>query len=441
MASHILWQNVQKTVTLLDIPRSIVEAQGFNSPDSHALLSSKPREMPYPSSEPKSAKAKAKLVDNTVDQELHSEYRELLTQAMREVSQHHTGDWCLSRPFVEETRPQKKRKLDEVADDDGNVLPASRPIVQNVASMPDHLLSNLARTTPGSGQVRFKHPDADPSTLPDANGGGDLNTRYRSNDSDEHPSISIAEMSEPGSQTFDFLIPTRSCFYLGDCTDSHNFRKAFRQHARRHGSRSTFDFILLDPPWPNRSIKRTHKSGGVTYRTIPTLDDLGTMIFDMQLDTIMAENALLGVWITNMQAARELVLGLGGLFECCGVDFTEEWIWLKTTTSGDPTSVLDAQWKKPYEVLLLGRRRDVDIDHKQNETKPTTKRRVIVAVPDLHSRKPCLKRLIEPLLPNSENYTALEVFSRHLVAGWCSWGDECIKFNWDGYWNKQRSLQ
>ena len=234
-------------------------------------------------------------------------------------------------------------------------------------------------------------------------------------------------------------MPPKSSFYLGDCTASSQFRKAIRKHAEQHSTRPSFDFILLDPPWPNRSIKRTHKTAGATYNTIPSLEDLGDMTMDMQLETLMAEDALVAVWITNKQAARDLVCGLGGLFECWGVELIEEWIWLKTTISGQPTSVLDALWKKPYEVLVLGRKRGHDGD--DDQPKPSVTRRVIIGVPDLHSRKPCLKGLMEPMMPNPEDYRALEIFARHLVAGWCSWGDECIKFNWEGYWRKHDQRQ
>ena len=61
-------------------------------------------------------------------------------------------------------------------------------------------------------------------------------------------------------------------------------------------------------------------------------------------------------------------------------------------------------------------------------------RRVIASVPDFHSRKPCLKELIEPLMAERADYRALEVFARNLVAGWWSWGDECTKFNEESFW-------
>ena len=62
------------------------------------------------------------------------------------------------------------------------------------------------------------------------------------------------------------------------------------------------------------------------------------------------------------------------------------------------------------------------------------KKRVIAAVPDLHSRKPCLKELIEPFMPDAKDYSALEIFGRYAVKGWSVWGDEALKFNADMYW-------
>ena len=435
MALHILWQNAAKTTTLLDIPRSIVAAQGFNRPDDYGLLSAQPREMPYPSSEPKTAAARAKLAGNTVDEGLHAEYRELLTQALHEVRQHHSGEWCLPRSFVEEAGPRKKkRKLEEAEDLSGTESHAADSALGPAAQqrLPDYFLSSIARADVESFEVQLSLADGSPiESTPHTIFGAPA--RFQANDSDKFANLSLSKTDE--TESFDFHIPPRSSFYLGDCAASRDFRKAIRGQSEQQGRRPVFDFILLDPPWPNRSIKRTHKTAGATYSTILSGEDLGDMIFDMQLDTLMAEDALVGIWITNKQAVRELVLGRGGLFECWDVELAEEWIWLKTTAYGEPTSVLDALWKKPYEVLLLGRKRKKDLD--ESQPGPAVKCRVIIGVPDLHSRKPCLKSLIEPMMPKDRPYAALEIFARLLVAGWCSWGEECIKFNWEGYWRKR----
>lgn len=42
--------------------------------------------------------------------------------------------------------------------------------------------------------------------------------------------------------------------------------------------------------------------------------------------------------------------------------------------------------------------------------------------------------LVEPYLP--ETYRACEIFGRNLTEGWFTWGDEALKFNWDGHWGE-----
>ena len=88
-----------------------------------------------------------------------------------------------------------------------------------------------------------------------------------------------------------------------------------------------------------------------------------------------------------------------------------------------------SEWKKPYEILLVGKK----TEHKAKQPR----RRVIIAVPDLHSRKPCLKHLVEKLLlwPGC---SGLEVFARNLVSGWMSWGNEVLKYQWTGMWDRAR---
>lgn len=91
-------------------------------------------------------------------------------------------------------------------------------------------------------------------------------------------------------------------------------------------------------------------------------------------------------------------------------------------------------WRKPYEVLLIGRKAVLEA---RASPCPDVelKRRVIVAVPDAHSRKPSLKELVGDAFGFREGrYRALEVFARNLTAGWWAWGDECLRFQWEGWW-------
>jgi N6-adenosine-specific RNA methylase IME4 len=96
---------------------------------------------------------------------------------------------------------------------------------------------------------------------------------------------------------------------------------------------------------------------------------------------------------------------------------------------------MNSSFRKPYETLLLGRA--APNSWTAMGPAPEIKRRIIAAVPDIHSRKPCIKELIEPYMPDPNDYAALEIFSRYLVEGWMSWGNEVVKFNWDYYWSKE----
>ena len=424
--SPILWQDDNETVALIDIPTSIANAQGSDFAISRRLLSSVPLQQPFPSNEPKTQAARAKVRQNDADHELHLEYQHLLREALDEVRNHYSSEWCLPRVTKSATASTKKRRLDD-----------SNEGIRNpgIAALPNRFLSNLARQSVNErGCLRLSlEPTLDSGSDVDAgaNNSPDQEGIYLTNSSYATNRLSIT--SDKPQEEFSFLIPPRASFYLADCTRSREFRRAVRQQAGADGTRSTFDFILLDPPWPSRSVKRTHQTPGSTYAVSASVDDIRDLILDTHLEMLMERDCLVAVWITNRPSVRELVLGENGIFDCWDVQLVEEWIWLKSTVGGEPITALDGVWRKPYEVLLLGRRCPKS-QRPLEESTPTVKRRVVVGVPDLHSRKPCLKLLIEPMMKNPADYRALEVFSRHLVAGWWSWGDECIKFNWEEYW-------
>jgi N6-adenosine-specific RNA methylase IME4 len=253
-------------------------------------------------------------------------------------------------------------------------------------------------------------------------------------------SFSVAEAGNCDI-SYTFYIPHESSFILGPCSNARTLHTYIRAQAQELDVPKKFDLILLDPPWPNRSVKRTHKTAHSTYSTAQSLEDIYQLIMGMDLDVLMANSCLVAIWITNKPAVRDLVLGENGLFDCWGVELVEEWVWLKTTAHGDPVTPIDSVWRKPYEVLLLGRksRQYSDLSEQTPKAHSQVPRKILVSVPDLHSRKPCLKELLEHYVPEPNSYRALEVFARHLVAGWWSWGDECIKFNARQYWQSGTS--
>jgi N6-adenosine-specific RNA methylase IME4 len=433
----ILWQSENRNISLVDIPRSIASAQGTSEhPCQNQLLSTKPQEEPYPTNEPKSAAARAKLVNNTVDAELHEEYALLISDALTRIKAVYDGPWCLPRPYVEVPAPKgKKRKLSPEGEEDMNgevddAKIATRMGREQHSSLPNNLMLRLSENP----SARIHGVDLEETSHEH----GDLHVSEHQRDGTVQNWLTVTDLQDP-ALSFNFAIPPDSSFVLGSCWDPTTLHRYIRAQAQELDVPKRFDAIILDPPWPNSSVKRTHKTANSTYSTVATLQDIYQLIIGMDLDMLIADNCAVAMWITNKPAVRDLVLGEGGLFECWGVELAEEWIWLKTTLRGEPVTPIDSMLRKPYEILLVGRKR-------RNYLAPTgempakqgdVKRRILMGVPDLHSRKPCLKDLIETLVLDSDRYRALEVFARHLVAGWWSWGDECLKFNWEGNWRPE----
>ena len=305
---------------------------------------------------------------------------------------------------------------------------------------------------------------------------------FAQNPGDDVQTLSIYDncdnISSKNSSPHSFYIPPRSAFLLNSCSDAASFHAAVRnmsQGDNNYRLSRQFDIILLDPPWPNASAKRKRKHGkhsnGEGYSTQPNLRQTRNLLYAMDLDRLIAPNGLVSIWITNKPAVRSFVLGPGGLFEQLNVRLVEEWVWVKVTYRGEPVTPLDGEWRKPYEVLLLGRApadrlttvvTPVQVEGQRQGSAPLmsssssssssseVKYKVLVAVPDLHSRKPCLKALLEPMVSadglgevndivgqGKVKYAcrALEVFARHLVAGWWSWGDQVLLYQWKASWS------
>lgn len=375
MSETILFQNDSRSVTVLDLPRSIQHGQMISA----SLKSSAAREIPYPSTEPKGRKWEKLLHDiPSSEREYHEELRILLSSALLEArSSIGDADWCFTR--TEQCMPDEPSQS-AVGGSRGG-LPAAQP--------PLLLSSAFKNYVPAVTDLR------------------------RSLVVNPFPTTCIIEAD---SNTF--IIPSQSTFL---CTTIANglplIKESLVSRLISTGSTTSyFNFVLLDPPWANRSVRHAG-----AYRTAEAQDDPFNEVLPF-LQPNVARNGIVAIWITNKAAIRESVLQA---LSDIGFELFEEWIWLKVTQKGEPVTEMSGLWRKPYEVMLLFTR--------SPSPRSVPQRRVVVAVPDLHSRKPCLKQLIEPLLPPS--YLALEIFARSLTGGWFSWGDECLKYQHTYQWD------
>lgn len=437
-SSAILYQNVDSTVVLLDIPRSISLAQGtLDYACTGQIYSSPPLEAPYPSTEPKSAKAKANILWTKVSTDSDLEFpKTLLYQALEEIDHHWRGGWCLMRkisPFVTAGR-SKKRKLLEPEDPPSSFHVETaghephKPIsaltciaAQNLVVLPRNVEPDLRVSEELSSPRKFSHPSTLPVNLISAIHVCS-NIRQIMNRLVNNSCVTSVSLVYAGTS---FHIPPNASFFMSKITEvtAQIFSMAaltmYPAPSATAGP-GQFDFILLDPPWRNRSVKRSAK-----YDTMCDTDPVA--LLQSLLGQHIAQDGLIACWITNNPRVRAAALEAFAAWE---VQLIEEWAWLKTTVLGVPVTHVEGVWRQPCEILLLGKRVNEVGVHRQNP-----KRRVIVAVPDYHSRKPNLKELIEPMLP--ARYRALEIFGRLVSAGWWVWGDEVLKYNWEGHWSEE----
>lgn len=383
MESSILYENEAQTVFLIDIPRSIEEAQGFPSPFPIRLLSTPPRATPYPSTEPKNAEARAKLPEPSMDDLFTQTYTRLFIES---VKAEYNGPWCLPRVTEDETF---MRRFDTPGNGDEMVWFSNR---QARRAKKSSEVSNPWDIRP--------NVDHDIQVLDPKKG-----ILY------QNPGYQVVAL---GSEQMH--LPPHSTAISGFIEATSDFIH----------SAPKFEIMIMDPPWPNRSALRKgwYDTAWSSHEILQTFEKI-------PIQAKLAKDGIIGVWVTNKLGFREMVVGEGGIFESRGIDFIEEWIWVKMTSEGEPVTPLDGVWRKPYEILLIGRHTEMPRHPRQDFS-----RRVILGVPDLHSRKPNLKVVFEKVFGlKKDRYEGLEVFARNMTTGWWAWGNECLKFQGYEFWS------
>ncbi|KAF5026697.1 hypothetical protein F66182_1204 [Fusarium sp. NRRL 66182] len=189
-----------------------------------------------------------------------------------------------------------------------------------------------------------------------------------------------------------------------------------------HLSAPQFGIVVLDPPWPNRSARRKTDK----YATVSNLDEMRNLLLHIPLASHLEPDGLVAVWITNKPSIQDFLTSSAGLFAVWGLELVTEWTWLKVATSGEPLYDIGSTWRKPWEKLIIAKR----IGSKRLDS---LKPKVMVAVPDVHSRKPNLRGLFQNVL--GKECVGLEIFARNLTAGWWSWGDEVFRFQQPEHWS------
>ncbi|EXF78173.1 hypothetical protein CFIO01_11689 [Colletotrichum fioriniae PJ7] len=209
------------------------------------------------------------------------------------------------------------------------------------------------------------------------------------------------------------FIPQESTYLNGSIQET---RESFLSTAPK------FDLIVMDPPWPNKSARRKKKTTG-GYDTAYGLKETRALLDRIPVAAHLADGGLVAVWVTNKATLVDLLTSPKGVLASWGLEVAAEWQWVKITSQGDAIFDTESAWRKPWERLIVARKRGDNIK---------VPGRVIAAVPDVHSRKPNLRCMFDDLLPRG--YRGLEVFARNLTAGWWGWGNEALRFQESHHW-------
>ncbi|XP_062986671.1 N(6)-adenine-specific methyltransferase METTL4 isoform X2 [Elgaria multicarinata webbii] len=203
-----------------------------------------------------------------------------------------------------------------------------------------------------------------------------------------------------------YLFPPNSAFLLSDIS----FMQPLLDYNKK------FDIIVIDPPWENKSVKRSNRYSYLSHWQIKQIP----------IPALAAPDCLVVTWVTNRQ--KHLHFVKTDLYPHWCVDGVVEWFWVKITRSGDFVFPLDSFHKKPYEVLVLGRvKGSTDVPLRVSEDEVLPNHKLIVSVPStLHSHKPPLTEILKEY--TKSDVECLELFARNLQPGWTSWGNEVLKF-------------
>lgn len=454
--SHILYQNSLRTIFLIDIPKSIEDAQ-YGSESSNQwprrrTYSTAPVRHLHPPTEPKKEAARARVLERIPESEkvYHARilpFAQRSLQELRNALSSYGGDpapeWCLPRMLVKTTEekpdPPATRRSTSSDEDHG---PPRKTVKQGISAEPFKFSPAQNQKAPvilSSSSVNEFSSQLDFV---------DVEVRNTSSDSAQ------IQKGLPNSATKHdykrFTVPPRSSFVLEKLAMPWDLEEHNTRPIAGLSPVKKFNVILFDPPWANRSVRRSRN-----YQTYQGTDAFVALMRDIVLVHLSEDRlcddpqrqALVAIWTTNKANSRQAAWDL---FGTAGLTLCEEWIWVKTTTNGQPILPLDGLWRKPYEVLLLAKRsKPNDL---RNPSSPAPLRRLLAAVPEIHSRKPNLKTVFDEIFfaqssssstsaaaasqtrLQREEYTGLEVFARSLTAGWCAVGDEVLKFNSDKWW-------
>ena len=184
-----------------------------------------------------------------------------------------------------------------------------------------------------------------------------------------------------------------------------------------------YNIIYADPPWrykdrarvSTKDLKHQKYRGAGGKYDVMTVDQIS----DLPVKDIAADNCVLFLWITF-----PFLDGFMDIMDKWGFEYkTVAFTWIKTNSSDSNIVYTDKSFFKGMgswtranaEICLLG--------IKGNPKRvSTTISQLLISHRTKHSTKPLVTR--DKIVELCGDLPRIELFSRHIVDGWDSWGNE-----------------
>lgn len=198
-----------------------------------------------------------------------------------------------------------------------------------------------------------------------------------------------------------FLLPPRASFAAADV-----------RHLDALGLPSDFKWIVMDPPWENKSVSRAHRY--VTFRHEELLNVDVPGLAD-------PEACVLAVWVTNKPSYTSFLMEKA--LPRWGFTLHDTWFWLKICADGELVTPLESTHRLPFEKLIVAYRGATEASRSRLRQLLGDKTRVVASVPLRHSWKPPPESFFPAGAIGASDRKA-ELFARELRPRWTSVGLE-----------------
>lgn len=168
-----------------------------------------------------------------------------------------------------------------------------------------------------------------------------------------------------------------------------------------------YNIIYADPPWKYRVTNKSTRAAEAYYSTLKD-----SIIYNLSVDDIAAENCILFLWSTFPKLAEALETIKQWGFEYVTVAFT----WIKQNKKSDSFFIGLGNWTRANaEICLLAKK-----GRPKRESKSV--RQLVVSPVQEHSKKPDEVR--DRIVELCGDLPRIELFARQKTPGWDVWGNE-----------------